>query len=339
MMNRTVHLAQHLFDTPERAASRAGFGTGVVEAGKVDARIVVITADLSESTCADQFEKIFPERFVQMGVAEQNMAAVAAGMARWGKVPFITSYATFNPGRNWEQIRTTVAINDVPVVVCGMHAGLMTGPDGATHQALEDIALMRAIPRMTVISPCDAIEAHKAVIAASGLGAPVYLRFGREKMPTMTTHDSPFEIGKASTWWKGEKPEVAIFATGPIMYHALVAAHELSHEGVPVSLTNIHTIKPLDVLAVEHLAREAGSVVTVEDHQVAGGLGGAIAESLARTCPTPIEFLGVQDRFGQSGTPEQLYEEYGLGVADIKKAVLRARLRRQVATVRPWRLF
>lgn len=321
MINTEAKLAANLFESPEKAATREGFRTGVVEAGKKDTRVVVLTADLSESTCADQFEKTFPERFVQVGVAEQNMATVAAGMARFGKVPFITSYAAFNPGRNWEQIRTTAGINNVPVIVCGMHAGLMTGPDGATHQALEDIALMRSIPRFTVISPVDAIEAHKATLAAATLGAPVYLRFGRDKMPTITTPDTPFAIGKANVLWKGEKPQVAIFSTGPITYHALLAARSLAEEGIAVTVTNIHTIKPLDEESVAALAREAGAVLTIEDHQITGGLGGAIAECLARHAPTPMAFLGAQDRFGQSGTPAELYGEYGLGVGHIQEAV------------------
>ncbi len=324
MINLDAHLAKNLFDTPDKAATREGFRTGVVEAGKNDPRVVVLTADLSESTCADLFEKTFPKRFVQVGVAEQNLATVAAGMARWGKIPFATSYAAFNPGRNWEQIRTTISINNVPVVICGMHSGLMTGPDGATHQALEDLALMRSIPRFTVISPCDAIEAHKATLAAAKLGSPVYLRFGRDKMPTMTTADSPFQIGKANVLWRGENPQVAIFSTGAIMYHALLAARELEQEGIAVTVTNVHTIKPLDEETVTKLSRESGAVVTLEDHQVTGGLGGAIAECLARTTPMPMEFVGVQDRFGQSGTPAELYEHYGLGVAHIKEAVKKA---------------
>ncbi len=324
MIHPDAHIAPNLFDKPDKAATRAGFGSGVVEAGKADQRVVVLTADLTESTCADAFAKTFPERFVQVGVAEQNLATVAAGMAHAGKIPFATSYAAFNPGRNWEQIRTTIGINNVPVVICGMHAGLMTGPDGATHQALEDIALMRAIPHMTVISPCDAIEAHKATLAAAKLGSPVYLRFGRDNMPTMTTSETPFSVGKANVLWCGEQSQAVIFSTGAITYHALLAARELENEGIAVTVANIHTIKPLDEATVSRLAEEAGAVVTLEDHQVIGGLGGAIAECLARTTPTPMEFLGAQNRFGQSGTPTELYEEYGLDVEHIKAAVKRA---------------
>lgn len=324
MINPDAKLAPALFESPEKAATREGFRTGSVEAGKRDKRVVVLTADLSESTCADEFEKMFPDRFVQMGVAEQNMAAVASGMARWGKIPFITSYAAFNPGRNWEQIRTTIGINNVHVVVCGMHAGLMTGPDGATHQALEDIATMRTISGSTIISPCDALEAHKATLAAATHGSLVYLRFGRDKMPTITTQESPFEIGKANVLWKAERGiQAAIFSTGPITCYALLAARELAQEGIEVSVTNVHTIKPLDEETIVREAREAGAVVTIEDHQVIGGLGGAIAECLARRAPTPMEFLGAQDRFGQSGTPAQLYEAYGMGVEHITAAVKR----------------
>ena len=320
MINPEAKLAENIFDKPAMASTREGFGKGSVEVGKEDVRVVVLTADLAESTQAHHFEKAFPERFVQVGVAEQNLATVAAGMANYGKIPFITSYAAFSPGRNWEQIRTTIAINDVPVVVCGMHAGVLTGPDGATHQALEDIALMRVLPHFTVISPCDAEEGRKATVAATKLGTPAYLRFAREKTPVMTTADTPFEVGKAILFWKSAHPKVAIFATGPLVHNALLAGKQLDSEGVGASVVNIHTVKPLDKEAVVRYAKEAGAVVTVEEHQIYGGLGGAIAEVLAQEAPLPIEFVGMKDVFGQSGEGKELIEHYEMGASHIVSA-------------------
>lgn len=320
MIIDSAKLAGNVFEKPDMASTREGFGKGVVEAGTSDPRVVVLSADLSESTQAHHFQKTFPERFIQVGVAEQNMATVAAGMANYGKIPFITSYAAFSPGRNWEQIRTTVAINDVPVKVCGMHAGVSVGPDGATHQMLEDMALMRAMPNMIVISPCDSEEGRKATIAAAKTGSPVYMRFGRDKTPIMTTADTPFEIGKAEVFWRSQSPAVAIFSTGPLTHNALLAARELEKEQIESVVVNVHTIKPLDEKTILEFARLCGAVVTVEEHQVTGGLGGAVAEMLARTTPTPIEFIAVQDKFGQSGTPKELIEHYGLGVSHISAA-------------------
>ena len=328
MLNPETKLAVNIFEKPDMASTREGFGKGVVEAGKADERVVVLTADLAESTQAHHFQRMFPERFVQVGVAEQNMATVAAGMANYGKIPFITSYATFSPGRNWEQIRTTICINNVPVIVCGMHAGVSVGPDGATHQALEDIALMRALPNMTVISPCDAEEGRKATIAIAKTGKPGYMRFGREKTPVMTTTETPFEIGKANIMWKSDSPVVAIFATGPLVHNALLAARELEGQGIAVTVTNVHTVKPLDKDTVLSLARAAGAVVTVEEHQIMGGFGSAIAELLAQECPVPIEFIGVHDKFGQSGVPKELIEYYGMGVGAIVEAAKKVSGRR-----------
>jgi len=328
MMHPNAKLAANIFEKPAMASTREGFGKGVVEAGKADERVVVLTADLAESTQAHHFQKAFPERFIQVGVAEQNLATVAAGMANYGKLPFITSYAAFNPGRNWEQIRTTIALNDVPVVINGMHAGVSVGPDGATHQALEDMAMMRALPNMTVISACDAEEGRKATIAVAKLGKPVYMRWGREKSPIMTTADTPFEIGKAIEFWRGEKPQVAIFGTGPLVHNALLAARELEKENISVVVVNVHTIKPLDNEKVVALARECGAVVSVEEHQVAGGLGGAIAETLAREAPTPMEFVGMHDQFGQSGEPKELYDHYGMSVSSVIEAVKKAAARK-----------
>lgn len=324
MIHPDAKLAVNILDKPDQAATRDGFGKGVVAAGEADSRVVVLCADLSESTRALEFQKKFPERFIEVGVAEQNLAALASGFAAMGKIPFITSYASFSPGRNNEQIRTTISINNVPVKVCGMHAGVSVGPDGATHQALEDIALMRVQPRMTVISPCDAEEARKATLAAATLMAPTYLRFGREKTPVMTTLESPFQIGKVNVLWRppagGVAPKVAIFATGPLVHNALLAARELDQGGMGVIVVNVHTIKPLDRETISSLARECGSVVTVEEHQVAGGLGSAIAELLSAACPVPIEYIGVHDQFGQSGEPKELIEHYNMGVSHIVEA-------------------
>jgi len=332
MLNPDVKLAQNIFDNPALAATREGFGRGVVEAGKADPRVVVLSADLTESTNAHLFAKEFPERFVQVGVAEQNLATVASGMAAYGKIAFFTSFGVFNPGRNWEQIRTTIALNNVSAICCGMHAGVLTGPDGATHQVLEDLALMRAMPNMIVISPCDAEEARKATLAAAKLGKPAYMRFAREKLPTMTSAETPFEIGKAILFWKAESStdgsKVAIFATGPLLHNALLAAKELEAAGVGVSVVNVHTLKPLDREAIVRFAKEAGTVVTVEEHQVHGGLGGAIAECLSAEAPLPIEFIGMRDAFGQSGEGKELIEHYGMGPGHIVEAAKKAIARR-----------
>ncbi len=325
MLNKNIHLKDETLDSNiERAPTRDGFGTGVTEAGEKNSNVVVLCADLSESTRAEWFQKKFPERFIEIGVAEQNLATVGAGMANYGKIPFVASYAAFSPGRNWEQIRTTVALNNVPVKVCGMHAGVSVGPDGATHQMLEDIALMRALPNMVVVVPADAQEARKATLAAAENNAPTYLRFAREKTPVFTTEDTPFEIGKAVVLWKSKKPEVTLIGCGPLVHTALLAAQELEKRGIGSTVINNHTIKPLDAETIVAEVKETGAVVTIEEHQVTGGLGGAIAELLAKECPTPIEFIGVQNQFGQSGTPTELLDHYGMGVSHIVEAALRA---------------
>jgi transketolase len=320
MMNETMHIRGDWESGTEKAATRDGFGTGVLEAGRADERIVVLSADLTESTRAEWFQKEFPHRFIEIGVAEQNLATVSAGMANYGKIPFFTSYAAFSPGRNWEQIRTTIALNNVHAVVCGMHAGISVGPDGATHQMLEDMAIMRAMPHMIVISPCDAEEARKATIAAAKIGRPVYMRFGREKTPLITTPETPFSIGEALVLYQPESPRVALFATGPLVHAALLSARALEREGIAASVTNVHTISPLDETTIERMASQARAVVTIEEHQITGGLGGAVAECLARRLPCPIEFIGVQNQFGQSGTPDELYAHYGMDVPHILEA-------------------
>lgn len=325
MINKDAHLEENLFDKKglKQEPIRDGFGHGLVALGEQDERIVALCADLAESTRTHWFKEKFPERYIEIGVAEQNLATVASGLANYGKIPFITSYAAFSPGRNNEQIRTTVSLAELPVKIAGAHAGISVGPDGATHQALEDIALMRVQPNMTVIAPCDAVEAEKATIAAGQFNGPVYIRLAREKTPVFTTKDTPFKIGKAQLLFEGSKSasqKVGIIGTGSLLYNALVAAQKLEEEGIGASVLNLATIKPLDEEAILALAKEAGHIVTVEEHQVAGGMGSAVAEFLARTHPVPIEFIGVHDRFGQSGSPEELIEEYGMGVGSIVEA-------------------
>ncbi|MBI3573691.1 transketolase family protein [Candidatus Kaiserbacteria bacterium] len=329
MLNPDAKLSEKTL-TPgiAKAPTRDGFGIGSVEAGKEDVRVVVLSADLAESTRAESFKKEFPDRYIEMGVAEQNMATVAAGLANYGKIPFITSYAAFSPGRNYEQIRTTIALNDVPVKVCGMHAGVSVGPDGATHQMLEDIAMMRALPNMIVVVPADAEEGRKATFAAAFTGKPAYLRFGRDKVPTFTTKDTPFEIGKAYYLWKSEKPDVAIIGCGHLVYEALLAAQILEKEGIRVSVVNSHSVKPLDGETILAAAKEAGAIVTVEEHQAAGGLGSAVSEFLAANHPIPIELIAVHDQFGQSGEPMELITHYGLDATAIMRAVKKVRGRK-----------
>lgn len=324
MLSADAKLVANPFDPKiEKKSTRDGFGKGVVEAGKADLNVVVLCADLKESTRAEWFEKEFPERFIEVGVAEQNMVTLAAGMAAAGKIPFAASYAAFSPGRNYEQIRTTIAINERHVVICGMHAGVSVGPDGATHQMLEDIGLMRMLPHMTVINPIDAEEGRKATLAAATLSSPVYLRFGRSDVPVITTADTPFAVGKALVLWKSEKPKVAILGTGSMSTNALAAARALHADGIESVVLHVPTIKPLDEKAILDAARLAGRVVTVEEHQTAGGFGGAIAELLCKKHPVPLECIGIQDEFGQSGTPDELIEHYGLSPAHIAEVARR----------------
>ncbi len=321
MLNSDLKLSASIFaDDIEKASTRDGFGKGTIEAGKNDPRIVVLCADLAESTRAEWFQKEFPDRFVEMGVAEQNMAAVAAGMANAGKIPFMASYAAFNPGRNYEQIRTTIALNHVSVKICGMHAGVSVGPDGATHQMLEDIGLMRMLPGMTVIVPGDAEEARKAVVAAATTDGPVYIRFGRTATPVFTTSETPFQIGKAITLWESNAPKVAILSTGSLSYSALIAARALSESGIESIVLHVPTVKPLDEKAILDAVQSAGCVVTVEEHQAAGGFGSVIAEFLSQHHPVPMRLLGVMDTFGQSGEPDQLLKHYGLDAIHIEEA-------------------
>jgi transketolase len=329
MININQKLKENIFDADvEQAPTRDGYGKGVLEAGEKDERIVVLCADLAESTRSHWFVEKFPKRYIELGVAEQNLATVASGLASYGKIPFIASYASFSPGRNNEQIRTTISLNDVPVKICGMHAGVSVGPDGATHQALEDIALMRVQPNMTVIVPCDAEEAQKATYASAFNDKPTYLRFAREKTPVITTKDSPFEIGKANILWSSEEPDVSLIACGSIIHNVLLAAKQLASEGIKTIVLNNHTVKPMDGKAVVDVAKKSGAVVTVEEHQVMGGMGSAVAEVLAREYPVPMEFVGVQNRYGQSGEQNELMKEYGIDIDAIIKAVKKVKERK-----------
>jgi transketolase len=323
MINPLQKLNPKLFDKDvEQVPIRKGFGEGLVLAGEADSQVVGLCADLTESTQMHLFKAKFPERFIEVGVAEQNLASVASGLSAMGKIPFITSYAMFSPGRNWEQIRTTICYNNRHVIIAGSHAGVSVGPDGGTHQAIEDIAITRVIPKMTVISPCDHIEARKAVLASVSVPGPVYIRLAREKTAVITTEDTPFEIGKANLLYGSEaKADVGIVATGALVYRALKVAEKLTKEGIKIKVLNIHTIKPLDEKALLAVAQDCGAIVTVEEHQIAGGLGSAVAEFLSANFPIPIEFIGVHDLFGQSGTPDELLQHYKMGEKDIEEAV------------------
>jgi len=324
MLNPKLKLNPKVFsEDVEQMPIRKGFGQGLVLAGVKNKNVVGLCADLTESTTMNLFAEKFPDRFVQVGVAEQNLATVASGMAAMGKIPFCSSYAMFSPGRNWEQIRTTIAYNDRKVIIVGSHSGISVGPDGGTHQALEDIGLMRMMPNMDVISPCDAIEAQKATVALAESSRPAYLRLVREKTPIITTEETPFEFGKSEIYWLPELgiAQVGIIVTGGLMHKALLAARDLEKEGIKTKVMNLAFVKPIDTEAIILLAKETGAIVTVEEHQIAGGVGSAVAEVLAQNVAVPIEFVGVKDVFGQSGTPEELIEHYGMGKNSIKKAV------------------
>jgi transketolase len=354
MLNLDQNLNPKIFDEDVEVFSmRNGFGNGIVEAAMHDKNIIGLCADLTDSTDMSEFKRRFPDRFIEVGVAEQNLATVSSGLARMGKIPFMTSYAIFSPGRNWEQIRTTICYNNVPVKIVSSHIGVSVGPDGGSHQALEDIALMRVLPRMTVISPCDAIEAKKAVMAAAKTNDPTYIRLSRDKTPIMTTEHTPFHIGKAQVYYlqgqsskvktqsyiksslsdhnqkKSEDSlDVTIVATGYLLHRALKVAKRLEGEGKNVAVVNLSTIKPLDEDALIKLAHQSRAFVTVEEHQAIGGMGSAVAECLAKHFPIPVEFVAVQNIFGQSGKADELIEHYGLEEKDIYAAVKRVLLRK-----------
>lgn len=297
-------------DDVEQEPIRKGFGRGLLEAGKRDENVVALCADLTDSTQMSLFKAEFPQRFVEIGIAEQNLVTVAAGMAAMGKIPFTSSYAAFSPGRNWEQIRTTAALNDRPVKIVGSHAGVSVGPDGATHQMLEDIALMRVLPNMIVVAPGDAVEAEKATLALATNGKPSYLRLAREKTPIFSTADSPFEIGKAYVLQEGD--DVTLLGTGTMTYQLLVTAKLLAKHGIKAEVVHVPTIKPLDGDTILKSARKTGRVVTAEEAQAAGGFGSAVAEFLSTTLPMPILRIGMEDRFGESGEPAELMDYFGL---------------------------
>lgn len=305
---------------------RVGFGRGLVTAGEHNHNIVALCADLTESTKMDAFAAAFPERFVEVGVAEQNLVTVAAGMAAMGKIPFTSSYAAFSPGRNWEQIRTTICLNDSNVKIVGSHAGVSVGPDGATHQMLEDIALMRVLPNMQVVVPCDSMQAEKATELLAGTTKPAYLRLAREATPVVTTADTPFSLGKAYVYKEGS--DVTIVACGTMVYQSLMAAQILSKAKISAEVINAAVIKPLDTATIIASVRKTGAVVTAEEAQVAGGLGGAVAEVLAGQLPVPLERIGVHDEFGQSGTPDELLKHYKLTASDIANAAKAATKRK-----------
>ncbi len=321
MLNKNLFLNEKMFDEKvELSPTRDGYGHGLVELAEKDPNIVVLSADLTESTRSEEFAKKFPERFFEIGVAEQNMAAIAAGLGVSGKTAFISSYATFSPGKNWETLRTTAVYNNANVKIAGHHSGLMTGPDGATHQATEDISSTRAWPGIQIIVPCDSLEAKRATVFAGLAYGPFYLRFTRDKTAIMTTEKTPFD-GKIQVFWESENPQAVVFGTGYLLYQALLAAKELDEEGVSILVTNVSSIKPIDEKTIIELSKQTGAVVSVEDHQVAGGLGGAISEVLAKNQPTPMEFIGLQDTFGESGTPDQLIKKYKMDKSAIKEAV------------------
>lgn len=318
----TAKLVDNVFDREavEQAGTRDGYGQALVELGKKDERVVVLCADLADSTRSAMFRDAFPDRFVEIGVAEQNLITVGAGLAAAGKIPYMASYAAFSPGRCWEQIRTTFGYNELHGVVAGAHAGVSVGPDGATHQAVEDIATMRTIAGCTVLVPSDRETAYQSVLATLGMEHLTYVRFGRDKYPIFTTTETPFEVGKAQVFYEGA--DVTVVACGPLVYEALQAAHQLDGE-ISVEVIDSTTIKPLDVKTIVASAKKTGAVVTAEEASVIGGLGGAVAEALAKHQPTPIEFIGMQDRYGESGTAEELLEKFGMNDAAIIEAIKR----------------
>jgi len=303
----------------EQVPTRQGYGDGLVVLGEKDKNVVVLTADLADSTNASAFGNKYPERFIECGIAERNMMGIAAGLGLSGKIPFVSSFAVFVPGRCWDQLRVSVCYSKANVKVAGAHAGISVGPDGATHQALEDIATVRVLPNIVVVVPCDSIETKKATIAAAEHKGPVYFRFTREKTPVITTESTPFKIGKADILKEGG--DVTIVACGPLVYQALVAAEELEKEKISAKVINNHTIKPIDKLTLASVAKDTGAVVTVEEHQITGGLAGAVAEVLAENFPVPMERVGMPDSFGESGKPEELLEKYGMSVKKIKESV------------------
>ena len=310
------------FEVTGNKDTRSGFGDGLHELGKTNPNVVALCADLTGSLKMNAFQNAFPDRFYQVGIAEANMMGLAAGMTIGGKIPFTGTFANFSTGRVYDQIRQSIAYSGKNVKICASHAGLTLGEDGATHQILEDIGLMMMLPHMTVINPCDYNQTKAATMAIAEHEGPVYLRFGRPKMPIFTPDNQKFEIGKALMLNEGT--DVTIFATGHLVWEAIQAGHALAEKGIDAEIINIHTIKPLDEAAVIASAKKTGAVVTAEEHQILGGLGSAISQTISRECPTPIEFVGVKDSFGESGTPAQLMEKYGLSASNIVEAAEKA---------------
>lgn len=317
-MNKTLNPKLFSGDA-DQIPTREGFGQGLLAAGKQNKEVVGLCADLTESTRMLLFAEAFPERFIEVGVAEQNLVTVAAGMAAMGKVPFTSSYAAFSPGRNWEQIRTTICLNDRNVKIVGSHAGVSVGPDGATHQMLEDISLMRSLPNMIVVVPCDSLEAEKATLAIANTKSPAYLRLSRDKSPVITTPQTPFALGKAQVFNEGT--DATVVACGPLLYQALLAAKELSSQNISVEVINCPVVKPLDNTTLLGSIGKTGAVVSVEEHQINGGLGGAIAELISENRPVPLRRVGMHDHFGESGEPSELLEHFGLTAPHIIEAI------------------
>jgi transketolase len=305
----------------EQAATRAGYGKGVLDLGAEDPNVVVLTADLAESTQVLDFAKKYPERFVECGVAEQNMMGIAAGLALYGKTAFVSSYAVFSPGRSWDQMRVSVCYSQANVKIAGAHTGVTVGPDGATHQALEDVAITRVLPNLIVEVPCDSIEARKTVVALGKMKGPAYFRLGRSKTQIMTTLDTPFEIGKAIVFKEGK--DAAIIGSGPVLYNGLLAALELEKEGISVMVVNNHTIKPIDIKTIVYAAKTCGAVVTLEEHQTMAGCGSAVCEVLSQNYPVPVEMVGMPNIFGESGQPEELIQKFGMGKDHVVEAIKR----------------
>jgi len=300
---------------PEMKKTREGFGRGLTHLGQRNEDVVVLVGDLTDSTMVSFFAEEFPTRFIQVGIAEQNMMTVAAGLSLVGKIPFLSTYGAFASCRALDQIRVTLCYGNLNVKIGGAHGGISVGPDGATHQAMEEISIMRAMPNMRMIVPTDFHEARKATIAAAGVFGPVYIRFGRENVPVVTEADTPFELGKGAMYRDGG--DLTIIACGVMVYEALVAHEELKKEGIEARVINMHTLKPLDEDLIEKAATETGAFVTAEEHQIHGGLGGAVAESAARRHPVPVEMVAMDDRFGQSGKPDELMAAFGLKSVNI----------------------
>ncbi len=323
MLNPSSKLNPQIHDPKvEKIPTRNGYGAALMELGDANPDVFVLTGDLAESTRVLPFWKKFPDRFVECGVAEQNLMGVAAGLALAGKIPFVSSYAVFSPGRNWDQLRVSVCYTGANVKIAGAHTGVSVGPDGATHQALEDLAITRVLPGLAVVAPCDAEETRKCTLAAAEMKGPVYFRFAREKSPVITTKETPFKIGQAYLCTTGK--DVTIAACGPLLHEALLAARELESEGIEAEVVNCHTLKPFDHATLEASVKKTGCCVTVEEHQTTGGLFGAVAESLATHHTVPCEAVGMPDSFGESGEPDELLTKYGMRAKDIAAAAKRA---------------